>query len=428
MGRLLLTLSVTSLLFVSLERITVAGDGEVANEQITVAPTDWPWWRGPNRNGIAAGNQQPPLKWSATDNVAWGIEIPGRGHGSPTVVGNQVFLATADQDRETQSVLCFDRDDGRQLWRRDVHRGGLTAPRLNAKASQASSTIACDGERIFINFWNDGAVYTTALTRDGEQLWQEKITDYVIHQGFASSPALYGSLVIVSADNKGGGAVTAFDRATGEFVWRHSRPKLPNYASPIILPVAGREQLLFTGCNRVTSLEPLSGKTNWEIEGATTECVTSTVTDGELIFTSGGYPKNHVAAVRADGSGEIVWEHNTRVYVPSLLVGNGYLYGILDAGVAACWNSTTGEQLWKGRLGGTFSASPILVGEHIFATNESGLTFVFKASPQKLQLVAENSLGDHVMATPAFSDSRIYMRVAHLKNDRRQEMLYCLAR
>jgi outer membrane protein assembly factor BamB len=192
--------------------------------------------------------------------------------------------------------------------------------------------------------------------------------------------------------------------------------------------VAGRDQLLLTGCDLVTSLDPLSGKPFWEIKGATTECVTSTVTDGQLIFTSGGYPKNHVAAVRADGSGEVVWEKKTRVYVPSMIAHNGYLYAVLDSGMAVCWKCATGEEAWKGRLSGTFSASLVLVGEDLFATNESGRTFIFKASPQAFQLVGENRLDGEVLATAAICGGRIYLRVAASEKGRRQEMLYCLGK
>ena len=137
-------------------------------------------------------------------------------------------------------------------------------------------------------------------------------------------------------------------------------------------------------------------------------------------------PKNHVSAVRADGSGQIVWENKARVYVPSPLVRGGCLYAVLDASLAVCWKCATGEEVWKGRLGGTFSASPVLVGEHVFATNESGRTFIFKATPDGFEQVAENKLGDNAMATPAICGDRIYMRVASLKDGRRRETLYCL--
>ena len=323
---------------------------------------DWPWWRGPNRNGVANPDQAPPTEWSATQNVAWKSAVNGRGHSSPTVVGEHVYLATADEEQETQSVLCYDRETGQQLWQTVVHRGGLM--RKNEKSTAASSTVACDGESVFINFANSDAVYVTALNLEGEQIWQTKICDYTIHQGYGASPAIYQSLVIASADSHAGGVLAALDRKTGAIVWKRDRPKEPNYTSPIILNAAGRDQLLLTGCDLFSSFDPLSGKTLWEIEGATTECVTSTVTDGKRVFSSGGYPKNHLAAVLADGSGEIVWETRDRVYVPSLLARDGYLFGVLDAGVAVCWKSDTGEQQWKKRLGGEFSASPVLGGRY----------------------------------------------------------------
>ena len=267
-----------------------------------------------------------------------------------------------------------------------------------------------------------------ALDRNGKQLWQTKITDYVLHQGFGSSPAIYQSLVIVSADNKGTGAIAGLNRATGDIVWKIERPKLPNYTSPIILNVAGREQLLFSGCDVVTSLEPLSGKKLWEIKGSTEECVTSTVTDGNLIFTSGGYPKNHLSAIAADGSGKVAWENGSRVYVPSMLVRDGYLYTVLDAGVAMCWKCATGDEVWKGRIDGNFNASPVMVGNRIFATNEAGKTYIFAASTTAFELLEENKLGSDVYATPTYCGSRIYMRVSEQRNGKREELLYCIGK
>ena len=107
---------------------------------ISLPATDWPWWRGPQRNGIANSDQKPPLKWSETEGVLWKASIPGRGHGSPTVVGDRVFLATAEHDREVQSVICFDRNTGKVLWQTEVHKGGFDT-KGNAKSSLASSTL-----------------------------------------------------------------------------------------------------------------------------------------------------------------------------------------------------------------------------------------------------------------------------------------------
>jgi outer membrane protein assembly factor BamB len=396
------------------------------DDRITVDAADWPWWRGPQRDGVANPNQDPPTEWSASRNVAWKSPIPGRGHSSPTVVGRRVYLATADEEQGTQSVLCYDRETGHQLWQSVVHRGGLM--RKNEKSSAASGTVACDGESVFINFANNGAVDVTAISLEGTQRWQTKICDYVIHQGYGASPAVYQSLVIASADSHAGGVIAALDRRTGAIVWKRDRPKQPNYTSPIILNVAGRDQLLLTGCDLFSSFDPLSGKTLWETKGATTECVTSTVTDGERVFSSGGYPKNHLAAVLADGSGTTVWNTNDRVYVPSLVARDGHLFGVLDAGLAACWKSDTGQKQWKQRLGGEFSASPVLVGDTIYATNENGETFVYRADPRKFEPIAMNKLGDQAIASPTICGSRIYMRVVEQADGRRQEMLYCLAK
>jgi outer membrane protein assembly factor BamB len=401
----------------------------LAAEPIEYGPSDWPWWRGPNRDGVAEPKQKPPIKWSETENVLWKIAIPGRGHGAAIVIGDQVFIATAEIDRQLQSVLCLDRRTGKQLWRGDVHTEGVQAEQ-KSKGSLASITPACDGKRLLVNFVNSGAVYATALNRrDGSKLWQTKVADYVMHQGYGSSPAVYQDLVLVAADHKGGGALAGLERATGKIVWKIDRPKLPNYASPIILNIGGKDQLLFTGCKLVTSLEPLTGKTIWETPGSTEECVTSIITDGERVFTSGGYPKNHVAAIRADGSGKVAWENGTRVYVPSLVIHDKHLYGVQDGGMATCWDSETGKQVWSERLGGAFTASPVLVGERIYATDETGKTYIFAASKKGLEVEATNQLGTEALATSTICGSRIYPRVAVVgKDKKRQEWLYCLGK
>ncbi len=399
-------------------------DAQSDGEPITVGPNDWPWWRGPMSNGHAAPNQKPPRQWSASKNILWKVDLPGRGHASPTVVGDDVYLPTADHGTNQQLVICYDRATGKEKWRTVVHDGGLMSG--NKKASQASCTIACDGKRLYVNFVNGGAAHTTALDRSGKKLWQKRLTKYTIHQGYGSSPAFYRSLVIVSADNKAGGVIAALDRKSGDVVWKIDRPKKPNYASPRIVRAAGRDQLVFTGCDLVTSLDPMTGKTIWEIAGATTECVTTTVTDGTHVYSSGGYPKNHVAAIKADGSGKIAWRNGTRVYVPSMFVKDGYLYAVADAGQAVCWKSDTGKEMWSERLRGSFSASPVLVGDHVYAVNEKGTTYVYKISPQAFDLIAENQLGNEALSTPAICGGRIYMRVAERRNGKRQESLYCI--
>lgn len=404
-------------------------DADDTKPQIGVASTDWAWWRGPTRDGIAEPGQTPPQQWDSEKNILWKSPVPGRGYASPTVVGDRIFLATADEAAQTQSVLCYDRKTGAQRWETVVHKGGFESEgrQGHVRASKASSTAACDGERVFITFINDNAVYLTALNLDGGQLWQEKVSDFVMHQGYAASPALYGPLVIAASDNKGGGAISAYDRVTGKLAWTQKRPELPNYTSPIIQNVAGRDQVLLMGCDRIASYDPLTGNVNWDMEGATTECVTSLVSDGQYVVTSGGYPSKHISVVRGDGSCETVWRNETMVYVPSMLVHEGHLYAITDSGEALCYELATGTQKWEERLHAKFAASPVLVGENIYATSDDGATYIFKANPNAFEAVAENKLqADEVQATPAICGGQIYLRLAAGKGDERQELLYCI--
>jgi outer membrane protein assembly factor BamB len=386
--------------------------------------TDWPAWRGPTRDGIAAPGQNPPTQWGEAENILWKAPLSGRGHGSPTVVGERIYLGTADRVKQSQSVLCLDRSNGRLVWQMEVHRNQADAGK-QSHSSAASSTVACDGERLFINFLNGGAVYTTALGLDGKVLWQRKVCDFVTHQGFGSSPVIYESLVLVSADHRGGGVIVGLDRKTGQVVWSESRPKLPNYTTPAIVQASGRTQMVLAGCNLITSLDPATGKKLWEVSGSTEECVVTAVTDGERVFTGGGYPRNHTVAILADGSGKVAWQNGARVYVPSMIAKAGYLYAVMDSGVAVCWKSDTGEEMWKERLGGDVFASPVMVGDRIYSSNVGGKTFVFEATPKSFKLLAQNQLGDEAYASPVICGGRIYLRVAK-RGESRQEFLYCI--
>lgn len=389
-----------------------------------LTPTDWPCWRGPTHDGQADPGQRVPLEWDDTRNVVWSVDVPGRGNGSPTVIGPHVLLATCDEGPGSQSVLAFERATGKPAWATVVHAAG--AMRKNEKSSGASTTVAGDGERLYVTFPNADAVFCTALSPEGKILWQRRVCDYVIHQGYGASPLVHGGRVFVVADHKEKGRVAALDPATGEVLWEKERPPAPNYSSPVVWRLFDRDQLILTGCDKVAALDPATGDTLWEREGATTECVTTTVTDGQRVYSSGGYPRNHVAAYRADGSGTIDWENGDRVYVPSLLHARGHIYAILDAGVAACWDAATGEEKWKHRLGGTFSASPVMLGDVVMATNEAGETHVFRATPERMEPLFVNRLGSEALASPALCGGRIYFRVAVTSGDLRQEKLVCV--
>jgi outer membrane protein assembly factor BamB len=389
-----------------------------------IGPNDWPGWRGPTHNGVAAAGQNPPTEWSESKNILWKTDIPGRGHASPTVVGDFIYLPTADETKQTQSVICLNRHTGKLVWSKQVNEGGFDQDGHKRK-SHASASIACDGTRLFVNFVNHGAMRTTALDLKGNQIWQQEISKFITHQGFGASPFLYQDLVIVCSDNKGGGAVAAMNRETGKMIWRNDRPKEPNYVSPVVFNIDGRDQLFLSGCNLVTCLEPSTGETIWEVPGSTTECVVTMVTDGKRVFTSGGYPKNHTVAINADGSGEVAWQNSTRVYVPSMIIYQEHAFAVADAGFAVCWESATGKEIWKERLGGDFFSSPVFAGGHIYATNIRGMTYVYKADPNDFKIIAKNQLGNEVYSSPVICDSRVYLRTAH-EDEQRVEFLYCI--
>jgi outer membrane protein assembly factor BamB len=251
------------------------------------------------------------------------------------------------------------------------------------------------------------------------------VAEFVTHQGFGSSPIAHESVVLVTADHRGGGTFAALEKQTGKIVWQQRRPKIANYSSPALVTAAGKSQMVVAGCNLVSSYDPATGRKLWEIEGSTEETVVTAVSDGSRVFASGGYPKNHVVAVEADGSGRVAWQNGARLYVPSMLVRDGHVYAILDAGQAVCWKSDTGDELWREKVDKDFYSSPVMVGNRIYATSLRGVTSVFEASPKEFKMIAQNALGDEAYASPAIAGNRIFLRSAK-KGTPRQEYLWCI--
>ncbi|MEX0727803.1 MAG: PQQ-binding-like beta-propeller repeat protein [Planctomycetaceae bacterium] len=384
---------------------------------------DWAAWRGPNGDGTAP-DQTIPLAWDDPKNIVWKVKVPGRGHASPTVVENLVVLATADEEAEVQSVVAFNREHGEQVWKTDLHTGGFER-RMHDKNTQATSTVAYDGEKLFAAFLNDKKISVTALDLNGNVLWQKDVGGFTAKFGYSASPTIYKGLLIVAADNPGGGWLAALNRETGDVVWLKKRPAVATYASPIVFDVGGKDQLVIAGADQIVSYDPNTGEQIWAVDGTTEACVGTVVRHGELVYASGGYPGKETICIHA-GTGEVVWRNDQKSYVPSLLQFDGYLYAVDDGGVATCWNAETGEEQWKQRVGGNFSASPLLVGENIIVIDEAGKATVFKADPETFDRVAEHQLGDEAFATPSVSVNRLYLRVAQREDDMRQEYLYCI--
>jgi outer membrane protein assembly factor BamB len=269
------------------------------------------------------------------------------------------------------------------------------------------------------------AIWLTALDLDGKIAWQKRLGDFESKHGFAASPLVYRSLVIVVADNLKNSFLIAVHRRTGEVIWKTERPSysLGTYASPTLGYIAGRDQLLLHGPWKVFSYDPLIGKLLWTCDGPSESASSTMSLGGDLVYSSVGFPQKNMFCIRANGSGDVtkthvVWSKKGRMaYVPSLLLADGLLYMVEDGGIASCFEAATGKEVWTARLKGKFSSSPVLAAGHIYVVNEEGVCFVLQAGRQ-FKLVAQNDLGDGGFATPVICGSRIYLRTLH--------SLYCL--
>ncbi|GIW99236.1 MAG: serine/threonine protein kinase [Pirellulaceae bacterium] len=387
----------------------------------------WPMWRGPTNDGIAPEGQDPPTHWSTSENVRWVADVPGRGHASPVVVSDRVILATAIEPLEQQLVVAYARDTGDLVFQTLIHEGNF--PRRNEvhqKASHANSTVACDGSRIYATFFHAGSITTTALDMEGNIVWRQDLGPFISKFGYAPSPLLYQSLVIVAADHSGGGFLVALDSETGRVAWRVARPPGASCSSPMIARIDGQDRIFLCGCDQVVAYDPHTGRRVWSANETTeTTCGTMVAWNG-MVYASGGYPRSQTVALSHDGVK--LWDNRIKVYEPSLLVTDGHVYAISDNGIAYCWSATDGRERWKHRLGGNFSASPVLCNDKIFVSNLSGKHFVLAANPEEFQEIAVNSLGDDCYASPAIVGGDIFLRLGMGIGEQRREKLVCLRR
>lgn len=410
-------------------RHVAAEDRGIADFPKLSAQTDWPWWRGPSRNGMAS-DDPVPTKLSDSDNVTWKVPVPGRGHSSPIVVGSRIFLTTADEQKKIQSILAFDRGTGKQIWKVDVNQGGFPA-KNHRNNTEASPTIACDGERLIATFYNHDQVEAVALDLDGKELWKKGVCPFrprTFEYGYAPSPLLYGDNVIISAEYDGDSFLTALDRSTGERAWRAPRPTMITFSSPVIAHIHKKDQLLISGADQVASYDPKSGKPFWTTPGTSFATCGTMVWDKDIVFASGGYPKSETLAVKADGTGKVLWRNTQKCYEQSMLAYQGHLYGLTDPGVLYCWRGTDGKEMWKKRLDGPVSASPVLAGGNIYWANEKGTMYVFKPTPKQFEMVEQNQVGDDSFPSPAICGGQIFLRVGTMTGSGRQEMLYCFGK
>lgn len=414
------------------EEVSVGDKKIPPASKIVFQADDWPWWRGPTFDGKAngAGKQGGtayPTEWSSTKNVIWKTKVPGMGHASPTVVGNRIFLATADATKQVQSVICYNRKTGQQMWRSDVHQGKLGKSTGHRDSTYASATVACDGTRLFAVFRNNGKIMVTALDLNGKKVWQIDAGAHTSQFGYGSSPLIYKSLVIVAADSKRNGFLIALHRNSGKTVWKKKRLSAPAYSSPVVAHVSGKDQLLLSGGKKIISFNPLTGDEFWSCDGCASVTCGTMVWSKDTVFASGGFSGSETVAVKADGSAKVVWRNRgMNFYVPSMIFHDGCLYGITNGGLLHCLDAKNGKKHWRKRIGGNYYPSPILVGKQLYFTSREGKVTVVELNSKEYKSVGTNQLGKYADATPVPCGGRFYIRVAEMNGKKRQETLYCI--
>jgi outer membrane protein assembly factor BamB len=375
----------------------------------------WPQWRGPTGQGIVESKGYLD-SWSDTENVLWKVQVPGRGHSSPIVWKDRLFLTTA-HDGTRRALLCFSRQDGKLLWEAAAPEP-QTVERVYRKNSHATATPATDGERVYALFGNSGLA---AVDFSGKRVWHYSFGATSNYHGPGGSPLLYKDRVIFYQDQRSDSFVAAVHAKTGKLLWKTPRQETVGWGTPIAIRAGSRDEVIVSGQNAVRAYDPDTGKELWMARGNTMEVTPTPAVGHGLVFCSSGRA-GPTLAIRPGGSGDVTDTHiawqtpRGSPFIPSPLVYGDHLYLVNDmTSIATCLDARTGKTVWQGRLGAeareSFSASPLAVDGKIFVTNDQGETFVL-APGREFRLLRVNRLNEQTLATPALVDGKWYFRTA----------------
>lgn len=399
-----------------------AADHE-SQTSVEITAGDWPWWGGPGANGIVP-NSHPPETWSESEHVRWKVPLRGRGHSSPVVWNDSIYLTSAEESIQRQLLICHDRATGAERWQTVLHTGKL--PDIHRKNSHASATPACDGQRVFAVLLHDGAVWASACDLQGRIEWQTWVGPYVTAEGYGSSIALAGKLVVVAGDNRGAridrvrgsSFLAALDSCTGRVVWRIRRLQGDSYGTPLVAQIAGRMQLVMSGQSKVCAYDPENGNEIWSCRWSAERSAAAPTFSGDCVFASAVHPKSEVICVRADGHGDVTeskrrWSvAGAAADVPTPLVHDGLLFLVRDEGTVVCLDAESGKILQRRRIGHAVSASPVAADGRLYVVDEGGTCSVF-ALDRDLALITTNRIdAESVMASPAVSGNDLLLRTS----------------
>ncbi|MEE8130269.1 MAG: PQQ-binding-like beta-propeller repeat protein [Vicinamibacterales bacterium] len=400
---------------------------------------EWPQWRGPSADGIADVSSAP-VRWSATDGVRWKTALVGHGTSTPVIADNRIFLtgqigSSPIDQRGAQFpntrpaaiahspdgpvmlvVQALHLEDGRTLWE---HRFPAVRPlpAVHRNHNLATPSVATDGALLFAWF---GTGQLFAFDVDGRLVWERHLgQDYGPFEtmwGHASSPVVYEDVVILLCDHAAGGYLVALDTRTGAERWKVDRgPGLRSYSTPLAVADNDHAELIVNSSARIDAFDPKTGARLWHAGVPVELAVGMPVYRDGMLFTTRGYASSPYLAVATGGLGDVSdthirWRHPTRApYVSSLLLHDGLLYMATEHGVLTVTDATSGTIVWRERLGGVFTASPVAAGGHVYFLNESGETAVVKPGREPT-VVSRNRLGERSLASPAVVEGRILIR------------------
>jgi outer membrane protein assembly factor BamB len=411
---------------------------------------NWRQWRGPTANGVAP-YANPPIHWSETNNLRWKIALPGKGHSSPIVSGDAVYVLSAVPVGDSQKpvyddapgvhdsvpvthrhqfiAMALNRRDGKISWMKVLreewpHEGG------HVTGSLASNSPVTDGERLYVFFGSRG-LYCLDLT--GEVKWQKDLGRmHTLHaHGEGSSPVLYGDTLVVCWDHEADSFLYAFDKRTGRTLWKVPRDEKTSWSTPLIVEHEGKPQVIVSATKRVRGYDLGTGTQLWECAGLTENVVASPVYYRGLVIAGNSYYSQAMLAIRVAGAkGEIsgtdhvVWKLNRlSPYVSSPLLYDDTLYVIRhNQNVLSRFDPATGKPRGEPlRLEGIrdfIFSSPVGAAGRVYVTARDGATVVLRHDSENAVL-AVNHLEDSFSASPAVAGGEFYLRG--------ERFLYCLS-
>lgn len=381
--------------------------------------TGWPRFRGENGSGLS-GATNLPTRWSDAD-VAWKADIPGRGHASPVVWGEAIFVFSGDDTSAERHLVCLRPGDGSRMWHKQF--ASERSPQ-NRENSFGSATPAVDAQGVYCYWTTPEAITLAALSLDGKERWVRTFEPYRARHGSGASVVLHEDLLWVNNDQEGPSSLLAVDKRSGEV--RHRLPRRTDkasYGTPCVLEEAGKAtQLIFAASGHgLTSVDPLKGTVNWDFTNLFPARIVSSpiVSDGLIICSSGeGGIGRRLVAVRPPAGNQgasVAYDLKRDIpNVPTPLVKDGRLYVLVDNGLLRCLKVQNGATVWQERLPARFYASPIYADGRLYLISKTGDVFVV-ACGDKYELLGQNSLGEPSFATPAAVGQSLYFRTeAHL--------------